>query len=136
MNNWNGIGRVTKDVVLKTTTSGKSVATFTLAVNRDFKNAEGKYDADFITCVAYEGIAETISKFVHKGDRFGVTGRIQTRTYDKQDGSKGYSTEIIVKGFDFIEGKKDKPDTPNIAPNIDVSVDDFEEISDDEDLPF
>lgn len=131
MNNWNGIGRVTKDIVLKTTATGKSVATFTLAVNREKKNTEGKYDADFITCVAYEGIAETISKFVHKGDRFGVTGRIQTRTYDKQDGSKVYVTEIIVKGYDFLEGKKDKP----VAPKIDVEVDDFEEI-DDEDLPF
>lgn len=132
MNNWNGIGRVTKDVVLKTTTSGKSIVTFTLAVNRDYKNAEGKYDADFITCVAYEGIAETISKFVHKGDRFGVTGRIQTRTYDKQDGSKGYSTEIIVKGYDFLESKKDKP----VNSNINIEVDDFEEIDDEDELPF
>ena len=126
------VGRVAKDVELRTTTSGKSVATFSLAVNRDYKNAEGKYDADFIPCVAFESKAETISKFVHKGDKFCVSGRIQIRNYDKSDGSKAYVTEIIVDGFDFIEGKKDKLDTPN----INVPVDDYEEIADDEDLPF
>ena len=125
------VGRVAKDVELRTTTSGKSVATFTLAVNREFKNAEGNYDADFIPCVAFEGKAETISKFVHKGDKFCVSGRIQTRTYDKSDGSKAYVTEVIVDGFDFIEGKKDKL----VSSNINIEVDDFEEI-DDEDLPF
>ena len=125
------LGRVAKDIELRTTTSGKSVATFTLAVNRDYKNAEGKYDADFIPCVAFEGKAETISKFVHKGDKFCVSGKMQTRTYDKSDGSKAYVTEVIVDGFDFIESKKDKPD----APNISIEYDDFEEI-DDEDLPF
>lgn len=125
------LGRISKDVELRTTTSGKSVATFTLAVNRDYKNAEGKYDADFIPCVAFEGKAETISKFVHKGDRFCVSGKIQTRTYDKADGSKAYVTEVIVDGFDFIESKKDKP----VNSSIDIDYDDFEEI-DDEDLPF
>ena len=126
------IGRVAKDVELRTTTSGKSVATFSLAVNRDYKNAEGKYDADFITCVAFEQRAETISRYVSKGDKFCVSGRIQTRNYDKSDGSKAYVTEVIVDGFDFIESKKDKAD----APNINVPVDDYEEIADDEDLPF
>ena len=126
------LGRVAKDVELRTTTSGKSVATFTLAVNRDYKNAEGKYDADFIPCVAFEGKAETISKFVQKGDKFCVSGKVQTRNYAKSDGSKAYVTEVIVDGFDFIESKKDKPDTPN----INVPVDDYEEIADDEDLPF
>ena len=126
------IGRVAKDVELRTTTSGKSVATFPLAVNRDYKNAEGKYDADFITCVAFEQRAETISKFVHKGDKFCVSGKISTRNYEKSDGSKAYVTEVIVDGFDFIESKKDKAD----APNINVPVDDYEEIADDEDLPF
>ena len=125
------LGRVAKDVELRTTTSGKSVATFTLAVNRDYKNAEGKYDADFIPCVAFEGKAETISKFVQKGDKFCVSGKVQTRNYDKADGSKAYVTEVIVDGFDFIEGKKDKPTNSN----IDIKYDDFEDI-DDEDLPF
>ena len=124
------VGRVAKDVELRTTTSGKSVATFTLAVNRDYKNAEGKYDADFFTCVAFEQRAETISKFVSKGDKFGVIGKLTTRNYEK-NGSKVYVTEVKVEEFEFPESKKDTP----TAPKIDVEVDDFEEI-DDEDLPF
>lgn len=123
------IGRVTKDVELKTTISGKSVASFTLAVNKDFKNADGNYDADFINCVAFGQQAETISKFVHKGDKFGVDGKLSTRNYEKQDGSKVYVTEVIVNGFEFLESKKDKP-------SADVEVDDFEEYTDTDDLPF
>lgn len=124
------IGRITKDVELKTLQSGKSVASFTLAVNRDYKNAEGNYDADFINCVAFGQQAETISKFVHKGDKFGVDGKLNTRTYEKQDGSKVYVTEVIVNGFEFLEGKKDKPTT-------DVEPDAYEEVTEpDADLPF
>lgn len=122
------IGRNVKDIELKATTSGKSVATFTLAVNRDYKNAEGNYDADFINCVAYEQRAETIAKYVHKGDKFCVTGRISTRTFEKQDGSKAYVTEVIVDGFEFLENKKDKP-------NEQIGA--FEQMEDvDEDIPF
>ena len=121
-------GRLTKDVELKSTTNGKSVASFTLAVNRDYKNAEGNYDADFINCVAYGQQAETISKYVHKGDRFGVEGKINTRNYEK-DGSKVYVTEVKVDGFEFLESKKDKP-------SVDINPDDFEPCDDDADLPF
>ena len=124
------IGRVTKDIERKITNSGKSVASFTLAVNRDFKNADGKYDADFINCVAYGQQAETISKYVNKGDKFGITGKLNTRTYDKQDGSKAYVTEVIVDGFEFLESKKDKPVMLN------VNADDFTEIDTGDDLPF
>jgi single-strand DNA-binding protein len=120
------VGRVAKDVELRTTTSGKSVATFTLAVNRDYKNAEGKYDADFFTCVAFEQRAETISRYVSKGDRFGVIGKLTTRNYEK-NGTKIYVTEVKVEEFEFLESKKDKPDTPN----INVPVGDFEIIADD-----
>lgn len=124
------IGRITKDIELKKTTSGKSVATFTLAVNRDFKNADGNTEADFINCVAFEQRAETISKYVHKGDKFGVVGKINTRTYDK-NGSKVYVTEVIVENFDFLESKKEK--------SVDVQPDDYEDIGEtitDDDLPF
>jgi len=122
------IGRVTKNIELKTTTSGKSVASFTLAVTRDRKNADGNYDADFINCVAFGQQAETIGKYVCKGDRFGVDGKINTRTYDRQDGSKAYVTEVIVNGFEFLESKKDKP-------SLDIDAEDFEPY-DDGDLPF
>ena len=122
------VGRITKNLELQTTTSGKSVVSFTLAVNRDFKNAEGSYDADFINCVAYEQRAEIISKYVGKGDRLGVSGKIATRNYEK-DGRKVYVTEVLVDGFEFLESKKDK--------SIDVEVDDgFVPIANDDDLPF
>lgn len=124
------IGRVTKDIDLKSTASGKSVVQFTLAVNRDYKNAEGNYDADFIPCVAFEQRAGVISKYVHKGDRLGVFGSIRTRTFDKQDGSKGYATEVIVEGFEFLESKKDKP-----TDAVSTEAVEFEAIDDDE-LPF
>ena len=130
MNNVVLIGRNTKPIELKVTNSGKSIASFTLAVNRGFKNAEGKYDADFINCVAFDQKAEVISRSVQKGDRFGIVGRLNTRTYDKADGSKVYVTEVIVESFDFLESKKDKPYTP------DIDVSDFEEITDDDELPF
>ena len=121
------IGRMTKDVELKTTTQGKSVASFTLAVNRDYKNADGNYDADFINCVAFGQQAETISKYVRKGDKFGVVGKINTRNYEK-NGNKVYVTEVIVEGFEFLESRKDKP-TEEVEPV------EFEPCEDDE-LPF
>lgn len=128
MNKATLIGRTTKDIELRQTTSGKSVCNFTLAVNRDFKNADGEYDTDFITCVAYGSSAETISKWVHKGNKFCVVGRIQVRTYEKQ-GLTMYATEIIVESFEFLEPKKDT--------NVDVAYPtDFEEIGDDDELPF
>lgn len=122
------IGRITKDIELKKANSGKSVVAFTLAVNRDYKNEEGGYDADFFNCVAFEQKAETISKFVHKGDKFGIIGKLSTRNYEKPDGSKVYVTEIVVEGFEFLESKKDKQ-------TLDVVHEDFTEIAND-DLPF
>ena len=128
------IGRVTKDIELKTTTSGKSVASFTLAVNKDFRNADGNYDADFINCVSFGQQAETISKYVNKGDKFGVIGKLNTRNYEK-NGNKVYITEIIVDGFEFLESKKDKPTESGGYSN--AEADDFVDISvDDDDLPF
>lgn len=126
------IGRVTKAIELKKTASGKSVATFTLAVNRDYKNADGNYDADFINCVVFDAKADAVSRYVQKGDKFSVYGKLNTRTYDK-NGSKVYVTEVIVDGFEFLESRKDKP-TESMGYS---NVDDFEEISmADDDLPF
>lgn len=122
------IGRTTKDIELKRTTSGKAVCSFTLAVNKDYKNADGTQDADFIECVAFEGRAEAISKYVHKGDKLAVTGRINTRTYTRQDGSNAKVFEVLVGGFEFLESKKDAT-KEEAAPN-------FEEVAVDDDLPF
>ena len=100
------IGRMTKDVELRRTGSGKAVASFTLAVNKDYKNEQGGYDADFIECVAFEQKAETISKYVHKGDRFGVIGSLTTRSYENKEGKNVKVTEVKVTEFEFLESKK------------------------------
>lgn len=105
------IGRTTKDVELRRTGSGKAVASFTLAVNKDYKNEQGGYDADFIECVAFEQKAETISKYVHKGDRFAVVGQLATRNYENKEGKKVKVTEVKVTGFDFLESKKQSENT-------------------------
>ena len=117
------IGRTTKDLELKQTSTGKFVCAFTLAVNKDYKNADGKQEADFIDCVAFENRAETISKYVHKGDKLAITGRINTRTYTRQDGSNAKVFEILVSGFEFLESKKE------VTPK-------FEEMDVDDELPF
>ena len=117
------IGRITKDCELKQIKSGKSVVSFALAVNKDYRNENGKYDADFIDCVAFDKRAEAIAKYVHKGDRFGITGKISTRTYQRNDGSNAKAVEIIVEGFEFLEPKKDN------APK-------WEDLGGDDELPF
>ena len=101
------IGRATKDIELMTTPSGTSVASFSIAVKRDYKNAEGKYDSDFFDCVAFNKLAETISKYVHKGDMLGVIGKLQTRAYTTKEGNNRRVTEIIVNEVEFLTPKKD-----------------------------
>lgn len=128
------IGRLTKDVELRKTTSGTSVANFTLAVNKDFKNAEGKYDADFISCVAFKGLAETISKYVHKGDRFGVVGKISTRKYDNNDGKTIYVTEVKVDDIEFLEPKKDADAPQGFEPSYEGTP--FDDVTDMDELPL
>ena len=124
------VGRMTKDVELRRTGSGKAVASITLAVNKDFKNEQGNYDADFIDCVAFEQKAETISKYVHKGDRFAVVGKLSTRSYETKEGKKVKVTEVKVVEFDFLENKKQTENTENTSG-------DFEPIEGtDETLPF
>lgn len=120
------IGRVTKDIDVRITTTGKSVCNFTLAVNREFKNDKGEREADFISCVSYGSQADIISKYVHKGDRFGVTGRIQTRNYEK-NGQKVYVTEVIVESFEFLESKKSENNT---EPEV------FTDVTPEDVLPF
>ena len=97
-------GRVATDIELRTTSTGKSIATFKIAVNRPYsKNAEQK--ADFFPCQAWEGLAEMISENFHKGKEILLAGRLQTRSYEAKDGSKRYVTEIIVNEVDFCGNK-------------------------------
>ena len=104
MNHWVGIGRLTRDPNVKYTQSGKAYASFTLAIERR-KSSDGNKQADFISCVAWEKTAEVISQYVTKGQKIAVEGRIQTRSYDAQDGSKRYVTEIVVTYMEFCDSK-------------------------------
>lgn len=115
MNKFNGIGRLTKDAELTTTTNGVNVARFTIAINRKFRNADGDYEADFINCVAWRNTADLISKYTKKGDRIGICGSVQTRSFDAQDGTKRYVTEIVVDEIEFLE-KKEVTNNENLEP--------------------
>lgn len=99
------IGRLTKDPELKKTDSGKTIANVTLAVPRSYKNINGQYDTDFIDCVLWSGVAETTTEYCKKGDLVGVRGRIQTRSYEK-DEEKKYVTEVIAEKVTFLSSKK------------------------------
>lgn len=101
------IGNLTKDVELKSTTSGIEVCTFTLGVKRNYTNKDGKYDSDFPNFIAFNKTAEIISKYTKKGFTLAVEGRIQTRSYEK-DGKKVYVTEIVVESVEFLDKKSDK----------------------------
>ncbi len=136
MNSVQLVGRLTRDPELKTTANGVSVCSFTLAVNRRFKNADGEYDADFINCIAWRQNADNLCKYRVKGDTVGVVGSIQTRNYEK-DGHMVYITEILANEIHFF-GKSNKPNEQpapkNEAPDVDFS--DFAPAPADDDLPF
>lgn len=101
------VGRLTKDPEMRTTQGGVVACTFTVAVDRPFKDKNGNKQADFLPCVAWRNSAEFIGKYFTKGQRIGVEGSIQTRTYNAQDGSKRYVTEIVVDHAEFVESKQD-----------------------------
>lgn len=98
------IGRLTKDVTLRKTQSNKSVVQFTLACNRN-KSNDGQPEADFINCVAWNGTADAIAKYLHKGSLIGIEGRLQSRSYDDKNGNKVYITEVLVENVQFLESK-------------------------------
>lgn len=107
MNNVNLIGRLTKAPELKQTASNTSVLTGTLAVNRTFKNQNGEREADFINIVAWRQTAEIIAQYCGKGSQIGVTGRIQTRNYENQQGQSVYVTEVVAEHVDLLDSKND-----------------------------
>lgn len=111
MNKFIGLGRLTKDPELRSTQSGLKVASFTLAINRNFKNKEGKYDADFLNCQVFDKRAEFIEKYFKKGNMMAITARAQTRNYDDSDGKKRFVTEFIVEEVYFAGSNEKKNDT-------------------------
>ncbi len=143
------IGRLCNDVETRTTQSGKTVASYRLAVDRQFKQ-DGQPEADFLNCVAFGSNGEFAGKYLHKGMKVAIEGRIQTRTYDDKDGKRVYVTEIIVEHHEFCE-KKEASDSNGggygsgnqAASNrvdpaaADVTASDFTVMDDDgSDLPF
>jgi len=99
------VGRLTKDPELRYTPSGVAVATFTLAVNRTFTNQSGEREADFINVVVWRKQAENVANFLKKGSQAGVDGRLQSRSYEGQDGKRVYVTEVVAESVQFLEPK-------------------------------
>jgi single-strand DNA-binding protein len=129
------IGRLTKDVELKMTTgTGIAVASFTLAVDRNFVKEGGTREADFIPVVCWRKLAETASNFLHKGSLIAVEGAIQVRKYQAQDGTNRYATEVIADGFKFLDKKDGNSNQQNGQPHGNDN-DNNEPIEDDE-IPF
>ncbi len=126
------MGRVTKEPEVRYTQSGKCVCTFIIAVNREFKNEDGNYDADFVPVVVWGKAAELAGNSLDKGHRILVEGRLQNRSYEAKDGSKRYIAEIISQHIEFVERKADvKPKTMD-KMGTDVTVD----TPFDENVPF
>lgn len=150
------VGRFTRDPDLRTTTTGKSVATFSLAVDRRYKQ-EGQPTADFFNIVAWGRQAEVICQYLGKGRQIALSGHLQSRSYDGKDGVKRYVTEVVLEDFDFIGNKNDggrsgyndnsaggQNQTPAEGPPQTSTMndmpldfdDDFHLIADDDEVPF
>ena len=99
-------GRLTKDVDLRYTQSGTAVGSFTIAVDRQFRSANGERETDFINCAIWRKSAENFANFTHKGSLVGIEGHIQTRTYDNAQGQKVFVTEVIVENFALLEPRQ------------------------------
>jgi single-strand DNA-binding protein len=99
------VGRLTRDVDLRYTQSGTAVGSFTVAVTRNFKNAQGERDSDFVSCVMWRKAAENFANFTRKGSLVGIDGRIQTRNYENAQGQRVYVTEVVADDFALLEPK-------------------------------
>ena len=138
------VGRLTRDPELRSTQSGVSVTTFTLAVERNFANQQGEKEADFIPIVTWRGLADTCARYLAKGRLTAVSGRIQVRSYDGQDGQRRYVTEVVADEVQFLEWGQpnsnaayEKQDQSSGMPAPDLHNTGFQPIDDDDDeLPF
>ena len=141
INNVTLVGRMTRDAELRYTPQNQAVATFSLAVNRNFKNQNGEYEADFINCVIWRQPAENLANWAKKGALIGITGRIQTRNYENQQGQRIYVTEVVAEDFRLLEFNNQNNHSQNQGQPRHNQQPDFGrntspmDISDD-DLPF
>lgn len=143
------VGNLARDPDFHTSQSGVNVCSFTVACQRRFKNAQGVYEADFISCIAFRQTAEFVHQHFIKGNKIGLIGSLQTRSYDAQDGSKRYVTEVVVDNVEFVAPRSDgsaspaaqaqtsyqHPQHPAEQPHQMSMNEGFTEIDDDE-LPF
>lgn len=141
------VGRITKDPEIRYTQSGMAVANFTVAVNRQFTNANGEREADFIGCIIWRKAAENFCNYTHKGSLVGIDGRIQTSSYEKE-GQRVYSTQVVVDSFSLLEPKQQSQQHGQQSNASDVLHSNFGQSSnnysqnnndfgiDDNDLPF
>jgi len=148
INNTTLTGRLTRDIDLKYTQSGTAVGTFSLAVDRQFRSANGERETDFINCVIWRKGAENLSQFTHKGSLIGVDGHIQTRNYENNQGQKVYVTEVVVENFALLEPRdKDAGQSStrtSQAPRQQTPANPVDQLADngtaveisDDDLPF
>lgn len=134
------IGRITHPLELKQTPNGKSVCSFSVAVERKFKDAEGNAIVDYVDCVAWNNTADFLCKWFDKGVRVGLTGELQTRTYTDNDNKNRKVTEVLVSTVEFADGKREAnavTETTNTnTSNNPFDNDGFIPLSDDETLPF
>ncbi|MBE5741172.1 MAG: single-stranded DNA-binding protein [Clostridiales bacterium] len=129
------IGNLTRDPEISTTTSGISVCRMSIAVGRRFSNAEGGRDTDFFNITAWRGTADNCAKFLKKGNKIAVSGSIQTRNYEKQDGTKGFSIDIVADEVEFLSSRNDGTGEGGTVVGGSAPVSDLQPI-DDDNLPF
>lgn len=137
------MGRLTRDPEVKNTTTGKAVATFTLAVDRRFKNKDGQKEADFVPIVVWGKQAEFAGQYLSKGSQIGVSGRLQVRSYDGQDGQRRYVTEVVADEVYFIStkrkdnnGSNSNGSSPGMGNGVMGLDEDFHLMAEDDDIPF
>lgn len=145
LNNVILMGRLVADPEVRTTTTGKSVCTFRIAVERSFVKVGEQRQSDFITIIAWESTANFVSKYFSKGSMIALQGQIQTRNYEDKDGNKRTAFEVLAREVSFC-GSKAETNSANTAPTTAPAQEpsarqtdpypDFEEIDDDEDVPF
>lgn len=133
------VGRITKEPEIKYTQSNIPVVSFTLAINRQFSDQSGEKQADFVQCVVWRKQAENLAKFVKKGALLGVEGRIQTRNYEAENGTR-YVTEVVCDSIQFLESKQESEEQPFKEDKNTQDSEEFYETSKqlaaEEDLPF
>ena len=130
------IGRLTRDPELRYTPSNVAVATFNLAVNRNFKGANGEREADFINCIMWRKQAENFANWVKKGALVGITGRIQTRSYDNQQGQRVYVTEVVIDSFRSLEKRDNSANRNSMDEQMPPSFESNQMNIPDDGLPF